>query len=391
MLRDLSAYRVRTSPAFRLVKHNSLSEPEQTALSTLTQDPDHYGVLVPRTSTSLGVLAVDNSTASMLKAQTTASVLPACVLAQVPNVNQSIARLVVDGIFEIEHTGRFFSGPSAHSLIFNTPWQQPSSEHVLASLSHRALRSAQSLTIDEPARMAAWLYACNSVPLNPHWARLFLNAARIEKTLGFNGCGEVSALLDAHYRCTQLPHWTAWERRPGTSGFEPVDSTRPNYKLYVSIHPASLIDVFSEIMRRIAESGVAAFKLGNDVHGVLRPDKLMLYFSDFESLEATAKLLQGALAGSRAQGVPFTAPIDDEGVLSWGLDPPSTERIAGWSGGESWRAWVVNRLARAVVRARAMGDDSTAWLCALDRMRLEGINVDQWLPDRVHWNTAGDT
>jgi hypothetical protein len=132
-----------------------------------------------------------------------------------------------------------------------------------------------------------------------------------------------------------------------------------------------------------------AFKVGADAAGLLRPDKMVAYFDNFEALAAVADSLADALAGVSAHGVPFSAEITSDGLLSWGVDPPREERPPGWSGGQSWRLWVTNRLAGALLAARGQGVEEP-WRFALERLRVEGVDVERWVPASSLWSGAGE-
>jgi hypothetical protein len=93
-----------------------------------------------------------------------------------------------------------------------------------------------------------------------------------------------------------------------------------------------------------------------------------------------------------AQGVPFTSEIAGDGLLSWGMDPPSSEWTALAKGAESWRLWLTHRLARALLSARGAAVADTGetaeiepWRFALERVRLEGIDTDSWTPGGGLW------
>lgn len=152
----------------------------------------------------------------------------------------------------------------------------------------------------------------------------------------------------------------------------------PVFKLYVSPTPDALAgDGFATIVAALCATRAWQFKLGADAPHLLRPDKLVAYFPDFETLTQAASEVQKRLAGMAAHGVPFTAEIADGGLLSWGVDPPRTNGF-GWTPGESWRLWVTRRLAQAIVQAR---DADQPWRFAMERLRLEGINPESWTPD----------
>jgi hypothetical protein len=84
-----------------------------------------------------------------------------------------------------------------------------------------------------------------------------------------------------------------------------------------------------------------------------------------------------------AQAVPFTGAIDDDGLVSWGMDPPRTERVSFYQG-TSWRHWITDKLAVALIAGRAGGASSPSRF-ALQRVALEGIDVNSWTPNEVAW------
>ena len=115
--------------------------------------------------------------------------------------------------------------------------------------------------------------------------------------------------------------------------------------------------------------------------GILRPDKLVVYFSDFESVEQTARKIANSLAGCPVQGVPFTAGLSDDGLLSWGIDPPPRGSNLLGLETESWRLWLTNRLAIALVTARnRCPGDLQPWQFAIERLGLEDVDTRTWAP-----------
>jgi hypothetical protein len=118
--------------------------------------------------------------------------------------------------------------------------------------------------------------------------------------------------------------------------------------------------------------------------GLLRPDKIVAYFPDFERLAKAAEAVSARLGGVPAQGVPFTSEIGGDGLLSWGMDPPASE-LAAWGGRESWRLWLTHRLARALLAARS-AEGLEPWRFALERVRLEGIDTASWTPAASLWS-----
>jgi hypothetical protein len=127
-----------------------------------------------------------------------------------------------------------------------------------------------------------------------------------------------------------------------------------------------------------------AFKIGKDLSGVLRPDKMIIYFSRQEQAEEAADRILAQLKGCPVHGVPFTAQLGSP-LLSWGKDPAAERDVPPWLARQSWRLWVTNRLAVALAQALQRVDDHPAaslepWIFALDRLSLEGIDTNTWTP-----------
>src|SRR5204863_5876406 len=129
------------------------------------------------------------------------------------------------------------------------------------------------------------------------------------------------------------------------------------------------------------------FKIGNSAIGLLRPDKMVAYFATREKLDDVADMLRRELAGCDAHGVPFSAGLDDAGLLSWGVDPPETEHVLQWLGRESWRIWLGRHLAGALSIAKLARTEAGVepWRFAVERVRRLGVDVKTWTPASKLW------
>ncbi len=256
-------------------------------------------------------------------------------------------------------------------------------------LSRAALRYAQALAVDDPLRLSWRIYGFNRRPLTPDWRRRLPSAEAVETLLGIARGGRNRRVLDRSWQPGQHgEHWLTWHAR-STRPESPaaLASSGAIYKLYVSPAPESLEEGFGEILAALSASRAQQFKVGADAAGLLRPDKIVAYFPDFDRLSEAAGRLGDRLAGLPPQGVPFTAEIAGDGLLSWGVDPPVAERSPLLGGWESWRLWLTNRLAVALVSARSAPEVTAAepWRFALDRMRLEGVDTETWTPGALLW------
>jgi hypothetical protein len=169
----------------------------------------------------------------------------------------------------------------------------------------------------------------------------------------------------------------AWQSR--VVGYR--DDNALTYKLYVSPVCNELREAFTATAEAVSNSAAFHWKVGNDVFGLLRPDKIVAHFYEFADLQNAAADILERLEGCTAHGVPFTAEIAGRGLLSWGVDPPAEEHTVRWLERESWRGRICNLLARALSLSKTSPQNGvSASQFAMERARLEGIDTDTWSP-----------
>ena len=272
----------------------------------------------------------------------------------------------------MERGGTFISGPEAHPLFFSDA-DAPAPASPLARLSLQALQYAASLDLDDTRTLGSRLYRFNTFPASPNARRRWPDGDAVRAFLQLDRYTSNPTVV-----ARSAGAWCGWRvrRARGPSHRE------PRYKLYVSPRPDCVDAALREVIARLAETRALECKVGRDLQGLLRPDKLIVYFQTLGALQEAARRWARALAGMPAQGVPFTAAIGGDGLLSWGLDPPmmrhgrSKRRPAS-----SWREWVTRRLAGALVAARrSPGSAVPPTRFALDRVALEGVDTRTWTP-----------
>jgi hypothetical protein len=316
--------------------------------------------------------------------------LPAYVRAQLgDDLDRSIGRLVLDGVLEIEDEGAYVSGARAGELVLSS--RSEGGRGRIGEVSVAALRYAQELA-DLPAQLLALrLYFYGRRPVSPGLQRRLPDESAVASYLGIAPGGTARPALDAGWRAVpsgdEPRYWRTWRRHSMGRAMDGAWITP--YKLYVS--PA--IDALAGAVGAVAESlaqvpGVTAFKVGADLPGICRPDKLVVYFNRLDDLQRGAAQLEHPLKGCPAHGVPFTAPVTADGLLSWGADPPAPSALEG-EALTSWRMWVTERLAEYLVVARD-GSAGTLepWQFALERLRLSGVDTDTWAPASDMWPVA---
>lgn len=380
---DLRTARLRANPAWELVLFDRLSAPEQQALEALGRDPEGYGVLRPPAESPVSLKSVTRDIALLWLTLREPGPLPnyaARLLGD--DCDRTIGQMILDSMLEIEADGRMVSGVAALALLGGDR-DDASHPGAIAALSGRALEYAAALEVPDALGLSARLYAYNSIPAKQHWRRRWPNTAAIERELGIEN-GGWGALLPGWTRVAWGNAWIAWSCGD-------VKSARdgPIYKLYVSPGCEALHTALPEAAAAVAACHGVHLKIGASVFGLLRPDKMVGYFRELADLQEAAARIQERLSDCPAQGVPFTAEIGGEGLLSWGVDPARDQYAVPWLERESWRARICNQLAAALILARASGSEDAEGACrfARERLRLEGIDTETWAPTReLHWS-----
>jgi hypothetical protein len=379
----------RAGTSYDLVLFERLAPAEQAALAELRLDPDFYGVLKPRPGTGRTIRVVGQETALLWLTLQSPGPLPFFALASESKATaKAIVSLVLDGIIEFEDNGRFVSGAEAlESIDEESRLSSEGPAGRLALFSEAALRYGEVLRLDDSRALAGRLYGFGRQPLTPRWRKALASREALMAFIGAEAGSEGGKRLTcdwAETTSTSMPGWLAWSNRLRRRAPRPV---APLYKLYVSPDINFMPQAFAAVLG-VASRGALSFKIGADAAGLLRPDKMVLYFPDKESLFQVASDIAALIKEAPAHGVPFSAEITGDGLLSWGMDPPESERVVAWQEPESWRLWVVRRLAAAMIAAQTEPSGSVPpRRFAVERLRLEGVDVDRWTPSASVWSS----
>ena len=375
----------RANPSYELVLLDRLSPAEQAQIRLVDPARDLYGAFRPQAGSGLEWRAASRDTALLFFSMLTPGPLPEYVRANdSAAVDLAVARLTLDGVLEVHDGGRFVSGAQARQ-VWRKSGGLAASRHT-PSRSIDALRYGQALGDLPPGELAQRLYFYGQQPLSPAWRRRLPDEAAVRKFLALEDGGPVTRAIAARWTETldggAASYWRMWRpRRGGTA------RTGAGYKLYVSPDPSKLRAALPAVVETLTDArGVRGFKIGRDLYGIYRPDKVVAYFSRLDEVHAAAERLQRDLDGMPAHGVPFTAEITRDGLLSWGIDPPPDPRFAGATARGSWRFWVADRLAEYLCAARVGGEDATEpWEFALDRLAVDGVDPHTWVPASHLW------
>ena len=381
---SLHELRFRSSPSVELKALGELAPQQREPLCELENDPDFYGLLVPKPPLKMNLLSVARETAELFLSLATPSRLDGRILGDDESV-ADVVDLVLDGFLEIESGEDFVSGADALPLIWPSA-PMPDAGDPVARLSRNALLHAQDLETRDRRELTTALYVYNTIPISPFWRARFATPDAVLSHLGADR-GALQALLERDRSQSRASKgfiaWSprSWRRR------KPDDVT---YKLYISPRPERMREAFGIVARVLTAFPQTQFKIGSTAAGLLRPDKLVAYFSTREQLAEAAGELLRELGGCEAQGVPFTAGLDATGLLSWGVDPPASDRALQWLGPESWRFWIAKRLGAALAVAKSARSSSAVepWRFALERARRHGVDVETWTPSQALWSAA---
>lgn len=397
---------LRTDPGFDLVPLERLdAETRSTVVSDAADAADTagiWGLLRPVDDTAgegLAPRVLSADTALLLLTLRTPGPCPDYLRSGLgARLEGTIGRLVLDGVLDVEADGAFLTGPTAWAWL-REPDPGVNSDAALvepgivAARSTDALRHAAALVMfaEMPGpRLAGWLYAFGRRPITADQRERLPDAAAVRTWIGEGlDAGDRRALaIDWVEAADDGGPWRSWRpRRPGGASHRRPPSASRSYKLYVSAALDDVPTVLGAVARSLADAGGSlGFKVGRTLGQLQRPDKLVAYFTTFDALAGAAARLRNELGEVEPHGVPFSAAVDDVGVLSWAIDPPH-----GHAGSErgraSWRTWVTERLADALVdgrlAARREGTvlDETALVgLARARIALDGIDPTTWVP-----------
>jgi hypothetical protein len=376
-LRHLLNARFRASSRYGWTPYGALDPGARELLSGLHAGAGLAGLLTPA-GAGFGLRGLDAESAGLRAALAEPGPLPEPALA-LPGNGIAVARMVLDGVLEVEHEGRFVSGAEAFPAVFRGI-PVPAGRGSLARLSLDALEYGASLELDDPIALSWRLYRFNTLPISPEWRRRLPDRRAVAAYLGldrFDGRAmSVHASVGAH-RLSAHRSWLVWDlRRDG-----PARTGGARWKLYVSPEVEALPEVLHCVLGLAPEWPAAvSLKVGADLPGLLRPDKCVVHFSTREQLDAAAARLAAELDGLPAHGVPFSAEAGG-GLLSWGVDPPGDRPVLRWLGVESWRLRITHQLAAALRIARTAGPGAVAAPAfALGRILLEGVDPVTWAP-----------
>lgn len=370
----------RPGTAYRLLEWNQLDDARKRLLAALQDESELYGIFEPvdRTGGHVAKTAYQEAALLYLHLQQ-CSTLPHYLSLQDPRqINERIATLVLDGIIEMEWDGKFVSGTGAVSCIYGETMNAWSHlPNYLSELSYNAIYYTWSLQDKDYTSLTSRLYSFNTTPLDASQKTLFYKKHSVTDFI-FSQCKEeVKLTMNDNWNLDAAKNtkaWISWNRNHTDENYS---ETYTVYKLYISPLLDELPGVFAKSLPIITNSQAFSFKVGATLQGLLRPDKMVVYFFSENAMLKTASLIMEKITGHTPQGVPFSFQLDSTGLLSSGED--SLDGGTNNADGESWRAEITSQLARLLVQSAT---DHLSWNQTLDfihaMMEQKGIDTRCW-------------
>ena len=369
----------RANPDYELVSRELLAPCDHAGPRTASGDAALYGYLRPKRSTRLVVREVSPDTALLFLALRQGGPAPDYFRSLFGrSIESRLTRLVLDGVLEVEQDGEFVSGSAAAALVPGKDTYAP--KGCIAVLSIEALRYVEALGARSNPEMTRRLYDFGRRPATPAQKRA-LHQSGIDAAS--DALAAARPALDEYWVPAQSmdSYWMRWRPAKASDSGEPT-----RFKLYISPALSDLADAFHASTEILGQSpGITGLKIGRGLAGLTRPDKLVAYFSRRDDLQEAGWRLHQRLHACQAQGVPFTAELSPDGLLSWGADPPRT--APGQPG--SWRFWLACKLAAHFATLRRANVSGPIWPVVLDRLRADGVDPQTWIPDSNLWSSSG--
>ncbi|MDI1461267.1 hypothetical protein QEZ54_09835 [Catellatospora sp. KI3] len=348
--------RFRANPRYELHAGEQSAEPSEEPV---------YGYLRPVAPSSSAGRAVSADAALLFLTLRQAGPVPGYFRSRLGGRTDTLLlRLVLDGVLEVEHAGGFLSGDPARQVLLGDSGYH--GDGPLARLSIEAVRYGEALGELPFPELTRRLYGFGRRPATAARKRAAPDPGR-----------DRAARSRYWTPASEDEHWVMW--RP----LRPQDTAeQARFKLYISPDPSRTAEAFEAAADVLGHyAGARGLKLGRGPAGLTRPDKLVAYFSRLDDLHEAGHALHRRLAGCPVHGVPFSAELSPDGLLSWGADRPRS--APGQPA--SWRLWIAARLAAHLGTARTSGVRGALWQFALDRLRLDGVDTRSWAPTDEFW------
>jgi hypothetical protein len=375
----------RISGCYALKEWHQAAPDVKRTLSGLAEESEIYGIFEPTDLHSTLSIKVAYLEVALIYLHLLGNDQLPHYLALAPGekTHTTITQLVLDHILEIEYDQSFVGGRAALKWIYRDhSYNFPDQGNHIAKISLQSIHYAYCINITDIKILAAKIYTAHTYPMDSRKRLAFLAAQSIIQFLVPAADKELDYLLTENWLAGNNganPAWLIWHSKKNKRSYL-TSNDKPQLKLYISPRHEDFPAVFKKSLTILSATSAFSFKTGATIAGLLRPDKMVVYFENEPDLHFAASLLKPVLREFDAQGVPFSCQLDEKGLLSWGMDPPG-KSSNNYPDGSSWRYRISYQLAVAIIEAKIEGLTLSECLPFL-KYKLENIGVDMksWSP-----------
>lgn len=378
--------RYRLNPAYQLIRLSEAPRAVRDLVDRVGPEGDLVALLVPRRADTLPIKALSDDAARVLQGFHRPLTHASSRGGATGDLEAFLRKQLLDGVLEAEVGGRFVSGIDA--LAESARSEENGRRTAIQRLSERAIRLALDSGIQDVGELTGRLYFYNRIPDSRRWRARFPDEPALLAFLGLTLDGAWDGMprgiepmpTPSASRKDSSAFWRQWLN----SKAPPILKSGATHKVYVSPGVDAMPQALRSVLESMPGSGASSTKIGRDVRGLLRPDKIVVYFAALADARRYGARISRQLDGQPCQGVPFSCQVGGTAMVSLGVDPPKLPQ-ADDDRSASWRVWVAERLARAVLQARSssQADPVRAVLAAA---AASGIDPKRWLPNAENWD-----
>ena len=284
-----------------------------------------------------------------------------------------VRRLFVEGVLSMDVNGQDLTGPYIPLVHEQNGQLNILNKLQTDPLSLEALTFAARIRLKDISALSTRIYLFNQKPV--------FASAELERARRSVQDVVTRRAMKGFYEVPPPPENAGWHFFKSRRRRVEKRTSNIDYKLYLSPSVSDLAPCLSQLYDIIPQTEANSWKVGRDIFGVTRSDKICVYFASQNAAEEAGRFFVQTLNGIQAQGIPFTKRYDMHGLVSAGIDPPRPEYGVRAAFGTSWRDWISRKVASAILVAQAQGSyPMTPVDAALWSMKLLGVDPATWTP-----------
>ncbi|MEN1783841.1 MAG: T3SS effector HopA1 family protein [Bacteroidota bacterium] len=243
-------------------------------------------------------------------------------------------------------------------------------QHEKDSIELKAIRYAIALDILDARGLAERLYYFNRRPLNPALKERIDQYPKLSTYLELSDLNSLNSWIRVQEK--KEPYWYAYAHLNYQKSYN-IDK---NYKIYINVPFEDFKSVLKQVVANLPSVGVIKFKFTGRMENLLRPDKFVIYCKETEHFHRTIAQLVEAIPATKPHEVPFTAKTPNA-LITWATDPSADAMALQMDRHKSWRVWVCQLIAKAVIDAKMEKIDHK-FEYVLQRLNLQGLDHQTW-------------